>query len=131
MLPRTRLKRVALFLLSLFFIAAGVNHFLNPRTYTAIMPPYLPAHMELVYVSGIFEVLGGLGVLPVITRRLAGWGLIALLFAVYPANIHMAMNPDLFVGRGMPLWAIYLRLPLQFVFVSWVYWATRPDPKNP
>ncbi len=119
-------RRIALLGVSLFFAAAGVSHFTNTEFFVSIMPPYLPAHLEFVYLTGVCELLGSVGVLPVRTRRLAGYGLVALLFAVFPANVHMAMNPDEFVANGTPLWALYLRLPLQFVLVLWVWWSTRP-----
>jgi uncharacterized membrane protein len=125
-LPPSRAKRVALFALSVFFVAAGVNHFANPEFYVAIMPPWLPAHRELVYLSGMFEILGGLAVLVPRLRSLAGWGLVALLLAVYPANLHMALDPEQFSAQ-LPVWAIYARLPFQFVFIAWAIWATRPD----
>jgi uncharacterized membrane protein len=126
-LPRSRIKIAALFLLTAFFVFAGVSHFTNPEFFTAIVPPWLPAPLALVYVSGVAEIAGGLGVLPPQTRRLAGFGLIALLVAVYPANLHMALEPDAFVAQGTPLWALYLRLPFQFLFIAWAWWATRPD----
>jgi uncharacterized membrane protein len=126
-LPRSRVRAALLLLASLFFVVAGVSHFTNPDFFVSIVPPWLPAHLELVYVSGVFEILGGLGVLLPATRRLAGLGLLALLVAVYPANVHMAVNPEPFVAQGTPLWALYLRLPLQFVFIAWVWWATRPE----
>lgn len=126
-LPRSLPRCVALLLLALFFAVAGLNHFLNPDFYVAIMPPYLPAHLELVYLSGFLEILGGVGVLFAATRRLARLGLIALLFAVFPANIHMALHPEPFVAQGMQLWELYLRLPIQFAFVAWVWWAARPE----
>jgi uncharacterized membrane protein len=125
-LPASRARRVALFALSVFFAAAGVNHFANPEFYVAIMPPWLPLHLELVYVSGFFEIAGGIAVLVPAVRSLAGWGLVALLLAVYPANLHMALHPDQFSAQ-LPAWAIYARLPFQFVFIAWAIWATRPD----
>ncbi len=124
-LPRSIPRRIALLLLAAFFVVAGVNHFVNPDFYVAIMPPYLPAHLELVYVSGLFELLGGLAVLPRRTRALAGWGLIALLVAVYPANVHMALHPELY--SDTPRAALYARLPFQVVFFAWTFWATRPE----
>ena len=126
-MPRSKIRLVLLILLALFFVLAGVSHFRNPDFFVSIMPPYLPAQLELVYLSGVFEILLGLGVLLPATRRWAGWGLVALLFAVYPANVHMALNPDPFVAQGTPLWALYLRLALQFVFVAWAWWATKPE----
>jgi uncharacterized membrane protein len=125
-LPSSFAKRVGLFGLAAFFIGAGVNHFANPEFYVAIMPPYLPAHLELVYLSGALEILGGVGVLVPALRSLAGWGLVALLVAVYPANVHMALHPEQFSAQ-LPAWAIYARLPFQFVFLAWAIWATRPD----
>lgn len=104
---------------------AGANHFVHPDGYVAIMPPDLPAHLELVYISGVFEMLGGLGVLFSHTRKLAAWGLIALLIAISPANVHMALHPEQF--PDIPAWVLYARLPFQLVFIAWVWWATRPD----
>lgn len=124
-LPARVSKRLALLGLSLFFVAAGINHFLNPDFYVAIMPPYLPALGELVYLSGAFEVIGGVAVLVPAVRAAAGWGLILLLLAVFPANLHMALNPELFPDVSPT--ALYLRLPLQALFIAWAYWATRPD----
>jgi uncharacterized membrane protein len=126
LLPRGLPKRILLLLLAAFFVFAGVNHFVNPDFYVRIMPPYLPAHRELVWLSGVFEVLGGVGVLLPRWRSLAGWGLVLLLFAVFPANLHMALNPELFPEA--PRAALYGRLPLQLVFIAWAWWATRPDP---
>lgn len=124
-LPERPLKRIALFLLALFFVVGGVNHFVNPDFYLPMMPPYLPAHSELVFWSGVFEILGGVAVLVPATRALAGWGLILLLIAVYPANIHMALHPDQFPDVSKA--ALYARLPFQFLFIAWAYWATRAD----
>jgi uncharacterized membrane protein len=123
-LPQSVPRRLALLALAVFFVGAGVNHFANPDFYVRIMPPYLPAHLELVNLSGVLEVLGGLAVLVPGIRGLAGWGLIYLLVAVYPANVHMALHPELF--PSMSTFALYARLPLQLVFIAWAYWATRP-----
>jgi uncharacterized membrane protein len=122
-LPQRRAKRFALIALSISFVVAGVNHFVNPDFFVRIMPPYLPAHLELVYLSGVFEILGGIGVLFAAVRVLARWGLIVLLLAVFPANIHMAIHPELF--PEMSATVLYARLPIQFIFIAWVYWATR------
>ncbi len=91
------------------------------------MPPYLPWPVALVYISGACEIAGGLGVLAPRWRQAAGWGLVLLIFAVYPANIHMALHPEIYAAHGIPLWALYARLPLQFVLAAWAYWATRAD----
>ena len=127
-LPRSIPKRIGLVLLSVFFVVAGANHFVHPDGYVAIMPPYLPVHLELVYISGVFEILGGLGVLFLRTRKLAGWGLIALLVAIFPANLHMALNLAQF--PDIPVWVLYARLPFQLVFIGWAWWATRTDSPN-
>ena len=111
-------------LLAVLMVAAGVNHFAHPATYTRIMPPYLPWHLELVYASGAFEILlGGLLVVPRFTRA-AAWGLIALFVAVFPANVHMAQYPEQF--PQIPAFALWARLPFQGVFVAWAYWFARP-----
>lgn len=118
-----KLKIILKYLLCVFFVAAGLNHFINPAVYLKIMPSYLPWHLFLVYLSGFFEVaLGALLLAPAFTRP-AAWGLIALLVAVFPANIHMATNPQLYPDIN-PL-ALWLRLPLQAVFIAWAFWYTR------
>jgi uncharacterized membrane protein len=119
-------KPVALVLLGLFFIAAGANHFVHPSFYLRIVPPYLPDHTLLVAISGVCESLGGIGVLIPRTRRLAGIGLIALLIAVFPANVQMAQHPELYADIGSTL-VFYIRLPLQLVIIAWVWWVTRPS----
>jgi uncharacterized membrane protein len=123
-LPKGLARKFALLALSAFFVLGGANHFLNPDFYVAMMPPYLPAHPALVSVSGVFEMLGGIGVLVPTVRARAGWGLVLLLVAVFPANLHMALNPELF--PGLSGFALYARLPFQALFVAWAYWATRP-----
>ncbi|MEO1617606.1 MAG: MauE/DoxX family redox-associated membrane protein [Planctomycetota bacterium] len=107
--------------LVVLFIAAGINHFVSPDVYLKIMPDYLPWPLALVYVSGFFEVLGGVGLAVPRLRRAAGWGLIALLVAVFPANVDMLMNADQF--PAIPVWALVARLPLQGVLIAWVWWA--------
>jgi uncharacterized membrane protein len=106
-----------------FFVFAGTMHFVIPRTYERIVPPYLPAHRELVAASGVAEIAGGLGLLHPRTRRAAGWWLLATLLAVYPANVHMALNPGDF--PQIPRAALWARLPLQAVFAAWVWAAMR------
>ena len=114
-LPAGLPKRLALFGLSLFFLLAGANHFLNPDFYIDMMPPYLPAHVALVYVSGVFEILGGVAVMVPSIRASAGSGLVLLLVAIFPANLHMALNPELFPGASSS--ALYDRLPFQALFI--------------
>lgn len=128
-LPRAWPKRIALLGLAFAFVAAGTNHFVNPDFFVAIMPPYLPAHLELVYLSGVVEIAGGIGVLIPALRSLAGWGLVALLVAIFPANLHMALHPELF-SDATPF-ALYSRLPIQILLIGWAYWATRADATPP
>lgn len=118
------LKKVSQYVLAIFFVLAGVNHFVNTPMYLKIMPPYLPWHLFLVDLSGFFEI--ALGVLVLVPRltRVAAWGLIALLIAVFPANLHMALHTDLY--PGIPAAALWARLPLQAVLMAWAYWYTRP-----
>jgi uncharacterized membrane protein len=119
------LKLLSKYALGLLFILGGVYHFVNPSLYVRMMPSYLPWHLFLVYLSGFFE--AGLGLLLLVPRytRLAAWGLIALLVAVFPANVQMALNPQLF--PDLPPVALWLRLPLQAVFIVWAYSLTGSD----
>ena len=113
------------YLLAVFFIAAGMNHFVHPDFYLKIIPPYLPWHAALNYLSGALEVvLGALVLFPRFTR-LAGLGLILLLIAVFPANVYMALNSHLF--PTIPPAGLLIRLPLQLVMILWAWWATKPD----
>ena len=92
------------------------------------MPPYLPAHRELVLISGAAEIPGGVGALSARTRPLARWWMVALLIAISPANVHMAMHPDQIKGLPkVPRWALWARLPLQAVFIAWAWHATGAD----
>ena len=115
-------KLITKIIFGVLFVAAGANHFVNPKFYLDIMPPYLPWHYALVIVSGIAEIVLGIGLLIPQTSTYAAWGLILLLIAVFPANLHMAMNPDLF--PTIPAFALWLRLPLQGLLILWAYWYT-------
>jgi uncharacterized membrane protein len=123
-------KRFFLFLLGVAYLAAGIAHFWNPEFYIRIMPPYLPAHRELVELSGVAEFALGFAMLvfgmrvPRI-RRWTAWGIIALLIAVFPANIHAAVND---IG-GAGIWA-WVRLPGQALLIWWAWIYTRPDPSD-
>lgn len=110
-------------LFGLFFVLAGVMHFLKPRWYERIMPPYVPAHRGTVYASGVAEIAGGLATLHPATRRFGSAFSIATLLAVFPANVHMAINAGDFKdvpGGEAALWA---RLPVQALFIAWAYAA--------
>ena len=115
------IKPIARALMSVLFILAGLNHFRRPQMYRAIMPPYLPWHNPLVALSGAAEIgLGALALAPQ-WRRFAGWGLIALLVAVFPANLHMALHSERY--PRIPAWLLWLRLPLQAGLIAWVRWC--------
>lgn len=111
-------------LIAVIFVVAGAMHFLRPRSYMAIMPPWLPAAAALVVVSGVFEILGGIGVLVPATRVIAGWGLIALLIAVFPANVQMLLNARAAHASATAMTVLVARLPLQALLVYWVFRAT-------
>lgn len=113
------------------FVGAGAAHFLRPEPYLAIMPPVLPWPRALIYISGAAEIAGGLGLLLRATRKAAALGLIALLVAVFPANIYatrVGMNVS---GWQVPTWLLWTRLPFQAVFVAWIYFAGWKDDKLP
>ena len=115
------------YLFAAIFIFAGFNHFYNPDFYLRIMPPYLPWPSALHLTAGFFEAV--LGVMLLIPRfqKLAAWGLVALLLAVYPANIHMALHHDQY---QLPMIFHWIRLPLQFVLIAWAWWFTKADEKG-
>ena len=120
------MKTALRWLLTAFMVLAGLNHFISPTPYVAIVPSALPAHLALVYVSGVAELLGGLGLILPATRRLAAWGLIALFLAIVPANINMALHHLPMGHNDLPTWALWLRLPLQAVLIAWAWLYTRP-----
>lgn len=109
--------------IAVFFVVVGVLHFTNPDPFLTIMPSALPWHLELVYISGFFEILGGLGLLIGFSRKLASWGLVALLAAVYPANINMLVNEIYLEGMAQEKWLLWARMPLQFVLAAGVCWV--------
>ncbi|QLH85094.1 DoxX family protein [Halosimplex pelagicum] len=122
--------------MGLAYVLAGVLHFVAPDTYERVVPPQFPRPRTLVYLSGIAEVALGVGVLFERTRRRSAWGLIALLVAVFPANVYMATGDEFEPGdlpeqlrdpRDAALWA---RLPLQAVLVAWAWWYTDESPDS-
>ncbi|HWN72107.1 MAG TPA: DoxX family protein [Haliangium sp.] len=116
-------KRVLLWLMAAFYVTAGVNHFVSPEFYLPMMPDYLPWHMALIYVSGVAELALGIAVLIPRLRVAAAWGIIALLVAVFPANLYAAMNQIPLIGAE-PVWN-WVRLPFQALFIAWAWWYTR------
>lgn len=121
--------RPARVLLAAFFALAGALHFARPKPYEAIVPPPLDGHgKQIVAVSGAAELAGAALVLPPPSRRFGRWWLIALLVAVFPANLHMALNPHQIEGldpRRLPRWLLWARLPVQPLLMLWVWRATR------
>lgn len=108
-------------------IVAGITHFIAPNVYVKIVPPQLPYPEAIVYISGFFEILGGIGLLIPLVSQAAAWGLVLLLIAVYPANINMAVNNIHLNNIPDGAWFQAIRLPFQFVLISWAYWYTKPD----
>lgn len=120
-------KRILRVVLAIAMVAVGILHFVKPEGFVRIVPRQLPAPLLLVYVSGFFEVAGGVGVLlrqPI--RRVAAWGLVCLYVAVFPANINMAIHHiQLSEGGTMTPPMMWARLPFQFAFIAWAYWLRR------
>ncbi|CAM3048385.1 DoxX family protein [Rariglobus hedericola] len=121
-MPSTRLKTIARWVLALFFIVAGLNHFRTPDIYLAMMPAEMPFKEAANQISGIAEILGGIGLLIPCLRRAAAWGLIALLIAVFPANVNVALQGHM-TGLDAPAWVLWLRLPFQALFIAWTWWV--------
>lgn len=117
-----------LLLLAALMVYAGVMHFVAPGAFIPMVPAWLPAPAALVAISGAVEILCGLGLLVPGTRRWAAWCLVALLIAVFPANVNMALNHLPFGRHEVPTWALWARLPLQAVLVAWAWSFTRPWP---
>lgn len=122
---RTLLK----WLFASIFIVGGLLHFVSTPTYLRIMPPYIPYHKELVYISGVIETALGLLLLLPKTQRIAAWALIPTLIAIFPANVHGALTAgaDQPAMPGVPVALAWLRLPLQFLLIAWAYWYTRRE----
>jgi uncharacterized membrane protein len=119
---RRTIARVAA---ALFYVAAGILHFVRPNAYVKIVPPLIPAPLAMVYLSGLCEIAGGIGLLIPALRRAAAWGLVALLIAVFPANVYMAMDRVPVTGHPLPDLLLWARLPLQIVLIWWVLWCTK------
>ncbi|MFN6526703.1 DoxX family protein [Nostoc sp. ChiSLP03a] len=114
-------------ILAISIIVVGVTHFLVPQEYVKIVPPQLPYPLGLVYLSGFYEILGGIGLLVPPVSQAAAWGLIALFIAVYPANIYMAANLIKIEHIPNSPWVHVVRLPLQAVLIAWAWWYTKPS----
>ena len=117
------MKTISLYIMVILYVAAGIYHFVNPRMYQKIMPTYLPYHMFLIYISGVFEILFALLLIPESTRPMAAWLIIALLIFIFPANIQMAVN---FWQKQRPnVWIALARLPLQLILIWWAWIYTK------
>ena len=107
----------------IWFFVGGIGHFVRTEFFLNIMPPYVPFHLVVVYISGLFEILGAIGLLFVVSRQMAGNGLILLTLCVTPANIHMWLNPHLF--PDIPEYLLLLRLFIQVLLIGLIWWSTR------
>ena len=114
-------RAISAWTIGVLFALAGVNHFIHLQFYRSMMPSYLPWPVALIYLSGVAEIVGGLGVLYRPARRIAGWGLILLLLAVFPANLQAALHG--MDGLHVAKWILVLRLPFQLVLITWVYFS--------
>ncbi len=127
----SRWRTILRCLTAVVFVCAGANHFAHPRFYLKIVPPFFPAPAALVAISGACEIIGGIGLLIPPLQRAAGWGLLALLIAVFPANLYMALDPDRVPHGDIPVWLLWFRLPMQAVFIAWVWWVALKQPRSP
>jgi len=105
--------------MSAFYVLAGANHFINPAFYEPIMPPYLPYHLALIYISGALEIVVGILLIPEFSRRVAAWMLIVLLILIFPANVQMTYN--YYIESNPDLWISIVRLPIQLVLICWAW----------
>lgn len=119
------LKLILKVLFAILFISAGILHFVTPDFFVRIVPPILPAPLFIVYLSGVFEIALGILLLVPKFSRFAAFGLIALLIAVFPANIYMAISPQTFADYNPLL--LYLRLPIQLLLIFWAFWFTKAE----
>ena len=111
--------------LGLAFLITGTLHFTTPERFDFMMPPYLPWPRRLIYISGFFEILGGLGIILPRTRYHAGRGLALLLICVLPANVHVALSGGHVPGLPEQNWYYWARIPFQLVFILWALWSSR------
>jgi uncharacterized membrane protein len=116
------MKNATLYIMALLYIGAGLMHFLRTNTFLKIMPPFLPFPVQLVYLSGLFEIAFGAMLFFPVVRPLAAWLIILLLIAVFPANIYMAI--DFYKNNNPYGWLAWVRLPLQFVLIWWAWLYT-------
>lgn len=123
-------KEVLRGILAVAIIIVGITHFIRPEQYARIVPPELPYPVALVYISGVFEILFGIGLLIPQVSIAAAWGLILLFIAVFPANINQAIHSISIEGIPHHPLLYWFRLPFQAVLISWAWWYTRPTPER-
>jgi uncharacterized membrane protein len=123
-------RNILRYVLAAFFVAAGLNHFRIPATYLAMMPEWVPVPSFMNITAGVCEVLGGIGILIPRLRIAAGWGLIALMVAVFPANLHVALLGRM-PGFSFSPTILWLRLPFQVVFIAWIVWVAIAEQEQP
>jgi uncharacterized membrane protein len=116
------MKEFSLYAMAAIYVLAGIMHFAKPKFYLKIIPPYIPWHKTLNYLSGAAEIILGIGLLIPSYSVWAAWGIIALLITVFPANIYHLTSAK--PGKGLPIWVLYLRLPFQALFIWWAWWHT-------
>ncbi|MBP5975428.1 DoxX family protein [Brasilonema sp. CT11] len=126
-MKKNNLKELLRVILAVSIIIVGVTHFTSGDQYVRIVPPQLPYPLGLVYLSGFYEILGGIGLLVPPVSQATAWGLIALFIAVYPANINMAVNHIPIDNVPNSPWLQAIRLPFQAVFIAWAWWYTQPS----
>ena len=123
-------KEILRVFLSISLIIVGTAHFIKPEQFARIIPPQLPYPFELVYISGFFEILGGIGLLIPLVSVAAAWGIVALFIAVFPANINQAINSIPLEGIPHHPLLYWLRLPFQGVLIAWAWWYTKTSPNS-
>lgn len=116
------MKEITLYIMASLYIIAGIYHFVNPKFYLKIMPPYIPWHKTMIYLSGAAEIILGLLLFYPTYSAFAAWGIVALLIAVFPANIYHLTSAK--TGKGIPIWILWLRIPFQGIFILWAWWYT-------
>lgn len=126
-----RRKEILRVILAVALVIVGITHFIRPEQYARIVPPVFPAPVSLVYISGVFEILGGIGLLIPVVSVAAAWGLISLFIAVFPANIYQALHSVPIDGIPHHPALYSARLPFQAVFISWAWWYTRKPEEQP
>ena len=121
-----KLKSLLIYIMGIGYIWIGFQHFIDTSFFLKIMPPSFPLHKESVHVSGVLEILFGIGIIIKKTRLYASWGIILLLIAVYPANIYLAFSEDAQQAIGISsFFASWVRLPIQFVLIGLAYFSSK------